>query len=313
MLTTFGYHSRMRQLALIPFLFAAAVVTAQQPAPAQPQAPPQPPPPLVAVKPIEPPATPFPSEAASAGVTRFSFFAYGDTRSGSDPNFPGDGQVVHPQHSLLVDAMLAKAKALESTPYPVRFVIQSGDAVLRGANGQMWNVSFTPIIEKLSRANLHYFFSVGNHDVSGMPAGDRARQQGLHNTLTVMSKLIPPEGTSRRLGGYPSYGVGYGNTFLLAIDSNIASDPFQLAWATDQLERLDRARYQHIVAFFHHPTFSSGPHQGSAHVEPPSQAIRDLYVPLFRKHHVRMIVAGHDHLLDHFVERYDEIGSASCR
>jgi hypothetical protein len=120
-------------------------------------------------------------DAASDGgrlgrVTRFSFIAYGDTRSGGSA--PGDGQIIHPQHSALVDAMLAKAKELAATPFPVRFVVQSGDAVLRGINGAMWNVSFTPIIEKLTRANIPYFFSVGNHDVSGRPAGDRDGNRG---------------------------------------------------------------------------------------------------------------------------------------
>jgi hypothetical protein len=43
-------------------------------------------------------------------------------------------------------------------------------------------------------------------------------------------------------------------------------------------------------------------------VEPPTVAIRTMYVPLFRKHHVALIVAGHDHLYDHFVEHYVDNG-----
>jgi hypothetical protein len=33
-----------------------------------------------------------------------------------------------------------------------------------------------------------------------------------------------------------------------------------------------------------------------------------MYMPLFRKHHVAMIVAGHDHLYDHFVEHFVDNG-----
>ena len=111
----------MRQLVLLSVFLVGAAVAAQQPVPVQPPAPAAPPAPLpiVAVKPIDPPATPLPTEAASAGVTRFSFIAYGDTRSGSTPGVPGDGQIVHPQHSALVDAMLAKARELAATPFPV--------------------------------------------------------------------------------------------------------------------------------------------------------------------------------------------------
>jgi len=268
---------------------------------------------LVAVRPIAPPATPLPGEAASAGVTKFSFIAYGDTRSGAEPGVPGDGEVLHQRHNQLVSGMLTKIKALASTPHPVRFVVQSGDAVLRGQNGAMWNVSFTPIIERLTETgNVPYFFAVGNHDVTTMPPGDPGRALGLHNTLTAMSKLIPPEGSPRRLSGYPTYTIAYGNLFVIMLDSNIASDAFQLAWVTDQLEHLDRSRYAHVMAVFHHPPFTSGLHGGLT-LEPQSAAIRDLYAPLFRKHHVRMTIAGHDHLLDHWVERYTDRGTTFRR
>jgi hypothetical protein len=283
-------------LCVIATCSVPVVVAQQPPAPQT----------FVPVHVIAPPDTPLPPEAESAGISKFSFIAYGDTRSGSEPGVPGDGQILQPRHSELVDGMLAKIKALASTPYPVRFVVQSGDAVLRGQNGAMWNVSFSPTIERLTRTgNVPYFFAVGNHDVTTMPPGDPSRALGLHNALTAMSRLIPPEGSPRRLSGYPTYAFGYGNLFAIAIDSNIAADALQLAWVTDELEHLDRSRYQHVMAFFHHPLFSSGPHGGPT-LEPPSAAIRNLYAPLFRKHHVRMTIAGHDHLMDHWIERYTD-------
>jgi hypothetical protein len=266
----------------------------------------------VEVRPIKPPERPLPPEPASANETKFSFIGYGDTRSagtvaGQTP-LPGDGDILHPIHSQIADLMIERIKTAARSPYPVRFILQSGDAVLRGANGAQWNVSFSPIVERLTRTGgVPFFFSVGNHDVTGMPLGDPNRMMGLHNTLTAFSKLMPEEGSPRRLSGYPTYAFGYGNSFFIAFDSNIAGDRLQLAWVTDQLEQLDRARYRHIVAVFHHPPFSSGPHGGD-HVEPPTTAVRNLYMPLFRKHHVRLIVAGHDHLFDHWIERYEDGG-----
>jgi hypothetical protein len=294
---------------------ACAVIALQQtpPAPAPPQA-------WVAVKPIEPPATPLPSEAASANVTRFSFLAYGDTRTGGGT--PNDADAPNPEHTLVMDGMLAKIRELSATPFPVRLVLQSGDGVLRGVDGVRWNAGFTPVIERLTKgANIPYFFSAGNHDVTSGPPGDPQRAIGLHNTLTAISRLIPPEGSPRRLNGYPTYAFGYGNTFFIALDSDIAQDTTQASWVANQLERVDRARYHHVIAFFHHPPYSSGPHSGASadpvpgtgvkapdRVEASSTAIRTLYMPMFRKHHVRMIVAGHEHLYDHFVERYDDQG-----
>jgi 3',5'-cyclic AMP phosphodiesterase CpdA len=299
--------SNFRSLILVSLAcsLAALVASAQE---ARPWATP-----LVAVRPIDPPRRPLPSEAASATVRRFSFIAYGDTRS------QVDGEALQPEHGAVVDRMLAKARQLAATVYPVRFVLQSGDAVVRGNESAQWNVSFTPLIEKLTRtADLPFFFALGNHDVPPGPPGDTRRAEGLHNTLSAMSRLVPPEGSARRLNGYLTYAFGYGQLFAIAIDSNIAADATQLTWVTDQLEHLDRARYKHIVVFFHHPPFSAGPHGGVSpgasvtptvdNVEVPTAAIRRLYGPLFRRHHVKMTIGGHDHLYDHWVERYVDGG-----
>jgi hypothetical protein len=291
----------------------------------------QPPPPLVAVgyvRPIAPPARLLPSESASARVTRFSFIAYGDTRcdcrlpnSDARVSFPAAPEV-QDEHRRVVDAVLAKVTALAATPFPARFVVQSGDAAYRGPDAQRWNDVFTPIVERLTRgAGLPFFFVPGNHDVTQTPVGDPQHAIGLNNTLSAISKLIPPEGSPRRLNGYATYSFGYGNAFFIGLDSNIASDPVQLAWVADQLEHLDRSRYHHVMAFFHHPPFTSGRYSGApttntlpgglsagGGVAPQALAIRNLYLPLFHKHHVRMIIAGHDHLYDHWVEHFTDNG-----
>ena len=70
-----------------------------------------------------------------------------------------------------------------------------------------------------------------------------------------------------------------------------------------QLEGLDRTRFTHVVAFFHHPAYSSGPHGGTT-IERPTLAVRANYMPLFRRHNVEMLFTGHEHFFEHFVERY---------
>src|SRR3989442_1729086 len=107
-------------------------------------------------------------------------------------------------------------------------------------------------------------------------------------------------------GGAP--GSGDGDILFIAFDSNTADEKLQLAWVTDHLGRLDRPGSRHVVAFFHPPPFSSGPHGGVGRVEPSTLAIRTSYLPLFRKHHVGLILTGHDHLYDHWVERYVDNG-----
>lgn len=251
------------------------------------------------VQAIAPPAQPLPEEAASAGVTRFSFLAYGDTRGRRD------GTEVQHEHSLVVDSMLGTINRLAKTDFPVRFVLQSGDAVVNGGDPRQWNASFVSLINRLTRdGGVPYFLAPGNHDVTSAPTHDAPnRQTGLRNYLDAVGQLIPPDGASRRLAGYPVFAFGYGNTFVLGIDSNIATDEQQFAWVRTQLEGLDRRRYRHVIALFHHPPFSSGPH-GGATVEAPTAALRERYQPLFRQHHVTMTITGHEHLFEHWVERY---------
>ena len=253
---------------------------------------------------IEPPLFPLPPEAESADVTRFSFLVYGDTRGRRD------GQDLQYEHSLVVQSMLRTAARLREGPDPVRFVLQSGDAVVNGGDPAQWNVSFVGLVNRLTQeAGVPYFLAPGNHDVTATANLDSPRRQrGLGNYLAAMSRLIPPDGATRRLDGYPTYAFGYGNTFVLALDSNIAQDSTQFAWAVAQLQGLDRERYVHLVAFFHHPAYSSGPHGGSV-VERSTAVVRARWMPVFREHGVDLIFTGHEHLFEHWIERYqDETG-----
>ena len=260
------------------------------------------------VRAIAAPANPLPTEAASAGTTRFSFVVYGDTRGRRD------GVQEQYEHSLIVDSMIATIKRLAGSPLPVRFVLQTGDAVVNGGDARQWNKSFIDLINRITtEGGVPYFLAPGNHDVSGAPAPESPmRKEGLRNYLAAIANLIPPDGAQRRLDGYPTYAFGFGNAFFIALDSNIATDDKQFEWVKSQLEGLDRKRYSHIVAFFHHPPFSSGPH-GGAVVEPPSAALRARYMPLFRRNHVAILFTGHEHLFEHWVERYEDSGGHKVR
>ncbi len=242
---------------------------------------------------ITAPTTPLPPEAQSRGITKFSFIAYGDTRGRRD------GTAIQYEHLLIVDSMLAQIKKLQNTDYPVKFVLQSGDAVQNGRENKQWNVSFVPLINRLTtEGGVPYFLVPGNHEATTSPAG-------LRNYLDAVSALIPPEGSPRRMPGYTTYSFGYGNTFVLALDANIAGDEKQYQWIKGQLEGLDRSRYVNVIVFCHQAPFSSGPH-GGANVETPTTELRARYMPLFNAQHVRTVFSGHEHLFDHWVEHYTD-------
>ena len=257
----------------------------------------------VAVRPIDPGNARLPLPSVSASDRTFSFIAYGDTRG------PADGVSTQPRHRDVVDAMLRTIQTQRDAGSPVRFIVQTGDAVSNGRFARHWNVSFSPLIERLIwEGGVPYFFAVGNHDVgTSTNLEDERRLIGLRNASAAMSRLWPAEGSAERLTGYATYAFAYGQLFFIVLDSNIAGDARQLAWVSAQLGQLDRQRYPHVVAVFHHPLLTSGLH-GGATVEPQTAALRRLYMPLFRQHHVRLVLTGHDHLYDHFVERYEDAG-----
>jgi hypothetical protein len=271
-------------------------------------APPPPPQDDEKVQAIAPPGTPLPAEADSASVTRFSFLAYGDTRGSHD------GTTTQAEHATVVDAMLGSIKKLASSPAPVKFVLQSGDAVANGAIGREWNVSFTPIVNRLTQeGGVSYFLVPGNHDVTGAETVEvPGRQAGLHNYLDAMAKLIPPDGSARRLAGYPTYAFAYGNTFVLGLDADIAGDETQFQWVKSQFEGLDRHRFTNLIVFCHQAPFSSGPHGGPT-VETATSELRARYMPLFQAHHVRTVFSGHEHLFEHWVEHYSDATGQSYR
>ena len=193
--------------------------------------------------------------------------------------------------------MLAQINKLAGTEYPVKFVLQSGDAVVDGRDAMQWNVSFVPVINRLTtEGGVPYFLTPGNHERT-------KTDTGMKNYLDAVSALIPPEGSPRRLKGYATYSFAYGNTFVVALDANISDDRTQYEWIKKQLETLDRTRFENLIVFCHQAPFSSGPH-GGPKVEPETEALRRLYMPLFNADHVRVVFSGHEHLFEHWVEHY---------
>jgi len=99
------------------------------------------------------------------------------------------------------------------------------------------------------RIGVPYFLVPGNHEGTTSPAG-------LKNYLDAVAALIPPENSPRRLKGSTTCSFGYGNTFVIALDADIADDEKQFQWIKAQFEGLDRNRYTNVVVFCHQAPFS---------------------------------------------------------
>ena len=97
------------------------------------------------IVPSLPPRTPLPPEAATAGITRFSFITYGDTRGRHD------GAELQAEHTLVIESMLATIKRAVTTADPIKFVVQSGDAIQDGSIAKQLTVSYIPLINRLTQ------------------------------------------------------------------------------------------------------------------------------------------------------------------
>src|SRR4030095_7457007 len=191
----------IKGIVLALLLLLPAVIAGQIPAPA----------PAETVRAIKPPANPLPPEEATAGISRFSFLIYGDTRGRRD------GRELQYEHSMVINSMLATIKRLEKSPFPVRFVLQTGDAVVNGRDVLQLNVSFIDLINRLTQeGNVSYFLAPGNHDLTSANSVDNPeRQIGLKNYLAANGLLLPPDGSPHRLHGYPTYSFAYGDAHFI--------------------------------------------------------------------------------------------------
>lgn len=81
------------------------------------------------------------------------------------------------------------------------------------------------------------------------------------------------------------YSQRVGDVLVVALDSTEPENPAQLQWLEATLAANDASW---VVAAMHHPPFSAGVH-GS------DEDTRDSFAPLFERHGVDLVLAGHDH------------------
>lgn len=171
-----------------------------------------------AKKPI--PAVKKPIKAASAVNPRYTFVAYGDTRSNPDV------------HRTIIDLIVAQKP---------EFVLQSGDLVSDGGNPRQWT-EFSEITKPLRDAHIAYYPSRGNHD-----AGPYYQN--------YVTEPFEPGGNK-----YYYAFTRHKNHFIVLDefqDYAIGSDQYQ--WLERELKKGQKTAVNTFV-LFHESPFSVGPH-----------------------------------------------------
>lgn len=169
----------------------------------------------------------------------------------------GDSRTGHIIHQQVVDSMMTVKPAV---------VFHTGDLVNDGRIAGEW-VIFNDITAEM-RANAEFFPSLGNHE-----------QQ---SQLYFDNFDLP--------NNEQWYSVDRHYTHFICLNSCIETDTAssQYQWLKSDLAAIeDSIRF--IVAYFHHPPYSTGPHTED------EKGLRQTWVPLFEQYGVDIIFNGHDH------------------
>ncbi len=149
--------------------------------------------------------------------------------------------------------------------FPFDFVIMLGDNIYGGNSAADFKRKFENPYKALLDGGVKFYASLGNHDDPN-------------------ERFYKPF----NMDGKRYYSFKNGDAQFFALDSNYM-DTEQLAWIDQQLSG-SRAAWK--LCFFHHPLYTHARYHG------PDVDLRTKLEPVFAKHGVNVVLAGHEHVYE---------------
>jgi hypothetical protein len=162
---------------------------------------------------------------------------------------------------------VAEEMNLARKTFPFDTVPMMGDNMYGGESPKDFKDKFETPYAALLQAGVKFYASLGNHDNSNQIYYEKFNMKGQR---------------------YYSYSPQAGIRFF-ALDSNYM-DAKQLDWIDNEL---GPPGSDWKIVYFHHPLYSSGETHGS------SKELRDVLEPIFLRHGVSLVLAGHEHFYEH--------------
>lgn len=156
---------------------------------------------------------------------------------------------------------------IQSLPYPV---LAAGDLAYPDGSAENFARCYAPHWGGFKERT---YPAPGNHDYRTTDAA------GYFNYFGTRA------GADRK--GYYSFDLGAWHILSLNSNRELEADAAQLQWIEADLRR---NRQRCVLAYWHHPRFSSGPHG-------PQGRVQAIWA-LLHKHGVSVVVAGHDHIYE---------------
>jgi hypothetical protein len=149
--------------------------------------------------------------------------------------------------------------------FPYEFVLMLGDNLYGGEKPEDFRNKFEDVYRQILDQKVKFYATLGNHD----EAAQRFYEQF-------------------NMNGKEYYRFTQGNVAFYSLNSNYM-DKKQVKWMEDELAK-DTSEWK--IAFFHHPPYSSGGKHGS------DTQLREVVEPIFVKHGVNVVLAGHEHFYE---------------
>ena len=149
--------------------------------------------------------------------------------------------------------------------FPYEFAIMLGDNLYGSERPQDFMAKFERPYKPMLDAKIEFYAALGNHDDPN---------QRFYKNFGM--------------GGQRFYTYQKKDVRFFALDSNYM-DRDQQRWLEEQLSR-SNAKWK--IAYFHHPLYSSGAAHGS------EVDLRAIVEPLFIKHNLHVVFAGHEHFYE---------------
>jgi hypothetical protein len=149
--------------------------------------------------------------------------------------------------------------------FPFEFVLMMGDNLYGGENANDYQKKFEDVYKPLLDSKVKFYATLGNHDESNQRFYDHFN-----------------------MNGEEYYRFKKGNISFYSLNSNYM-DKKQVKWLEDELSKDDS---EWKICFFHHPPYSSGKKHGS------DEQLRQVVEPIFLKHGVNVVLAGHEHFYE---------------
>ncbi len=151
------------------------------------------------------------------------------------------------------------------------FYLLAGDLVNRGNDRDDWDDFFFNARGVFDRRPVAP--ALGNHEYHS------GQEPHLYHALFTLLENGPKTVPAER-----AYRFRYGNALFVVLDSNLDPEA-QTEWLDESLADPD-AVWKFVA--FHHPIYSSSPRRDNPW-------LRDAWLPIFDKHHVDLVLQGHDH------------------